>query len=217
MVWTMPARVAEHPMYHLPGSRVWLEDSPIGIRRADLNGFVSIDLNMIPVKPDPHCPLCIPAEARTAGGRAGRFARRRWRWLRTRFGFGPCEGHEVNAHWLAPLRHGWVDPEGKMRRGKRLKRMRTEEWMRIHPAGHPHIHIQLMEDQIRRLHQHGLNGSLEAKGRWGWTEARMQRLWDACHRYEVPALVKSAYSRPLRAARAVGFQTRYTRDHRRGM
>lgn len=190
-MWTMPAHVAEHPMYHLPGSRVWLEDSPAGIRIADRHGYVSIDLNMLWSRPDPDCPLHSDGSV--------------------------CEGHEWDLHWPRPLMHGWVDPEGKIPRRRPVKRMATAEILRIHPVGHPHMHPQLMEDQIRRLHLHGLNGSLEAKGRWGWTRARMQRLWDACHRYEVPALVKSAFSRPLRAARAVGFQTRYTRDHRRGM
>lgn len=190
-MWTMPARVAEHPMYHLPGSRVWLEDSPAGIRLADQHDFVSIDLNMLWSRPDPDCSLHPDGEA--------------------------CEGHEWNLHWLLLLRHGWVDPEGKLSRWKSVKRMTTAEILRLHPVGHPHMHPQLMEDQIARLHRHGLHGSLEAKGRWGWTVERMQRLWDACHRYEVPALVKSKYTRPLRAARAVGFQTRYTRDHHRGM
>lgn len=190
-MWTMPARVAEHPMYHLPGSRVWFEDSPSGIRAADLHHFASIDLNMLWSRPDPNCPLHADGSV--------------------------CEGHVWNMHWPRPLRHGWVDPEGKMRSLKPFGRMKTAEILRIHPAGHPRMRPQLMEDQIRRLGRHGLHGSLEAKGRWGWSVKRMQGLWDACHRYEVPALIKSAYTRPLRAARAVGFQTRYTRDHRRGM
>jgi hypothetical protein len=187
----MPAHVDEFPMYHLPGSHVWFEDSARGIRAADLHDFVSIDLNILWTPPDPNCPLHPDGST--------------------------CEGHEWNLHWGRPLLHGWVDPEGRMWRGKPVKRMTTAQVMRIHPKGHPHLRPQLMESQIRRLGEHGLNGSLEPKGRWGWTERRMRRLWDACHRYEVPALVKSAYTRPLRSARAVGFQTRYTRDHRRGM
>lgn len=188
MTWTMPRHVNERPMYHLPGSRVWFEDSPTGIRSAARQGYVSVDLNMLWSRPDPNCPLC-----------------------------AVCEGHEWDAHWLRPLAHGWVDPEGKMRRGKPLKRMTTAEILRIHPRGHPRFHVQLMDDQIRRLGFYGLHGSLEAKGRWGWSRARMRRLYDSCVRHQVPALVKSAYSRPLRAARAVGFQTRFTRDHRRGL
>jgi len=185
-------------MYHLAGSRVWFEDSPRGIADAEDRGCASVDLNMQPNR------------------------RRLWyRGRRYKCPLHPdgstCRGHELDTHWKRPLEHGWVDPEGKMRRGKSVTRMTAEEWMRIHPSGHPDVHIELMEDQIRRLAQHGLNGSLEAKGRAGWSKARMRRLWDACHRFEVPALVKSAYSRPLRRARAVGFQTRYTRDHRRGM
>jgi hypothetical protein len=188
--WTMPDRVTEHPMYHLGGGN-WFEDSPRGIARAAALGFVSTDLNMQPQRPDPNCPLWHPGAA--------------------------CEGHDWDAHWKRPLMHGWVDPEGKMRRWKPYWRMTTAEIQRIHPKGHPNVHPELMETQIARLARHGLHGSLEAKGRWHWTRARMRRLWDACHRYEVPALVKSAWTLPLRRARAVGFQTRYTRDHRRGM
>lgn len=192
MTWSMPQHVDEHPMYHRPGSTVWYEDSRWGITAAAREKCASIDLNLVWQRPDPKCVICVP-QGKT------------------------CVGHIWNVHYPRPLMHGFVDPLGKIRRLKPLKKMSTEEILRLHVKGHPRFHIDLIDNQIPRLRLHHLNGSLEPKGRYGWTKARMQHLMDLCVANRVPAIIKSAYGAPLRSARAVGFPTRFTRDHRRGM
>ena len=192
MTWSMPQHVDEQPMYHRTGATVWYEDSKFGIREADRGNYASIDLNLNWSRPDKNCVICVPKGV-------------------------VCVGHIWNVHYATPLMHDFVDPLGKTWRGKNIHRMSTEQILRLHVKGHPAIKIDLIDYQIPRLRRHHLNGSLEPKGRYGWTRALMQHLMDLCVANQVPAIVKSAYTAPLREARAVGFPTRYTRDHRRGM
>jgi len=122
----------------------------------------------------------------------------------------------LNNHYFEPiLRDGFHDPMGKLDH--------TFD-VREHPA---RVAMRLIADPghfvIRPIHQrfvvagrHRMVFSLEPKGP-EWDESDMAYLWRLAHEFRRPTIIKSAYTAPLVAAKAVGFQTRYTIDHKPGM
>lgn len=122
----------------------------------------------------------------------------------------------LNNHYFEPiLRDGFHDPEGKFGNSFDVRKHPAKHSMRlVADPGH-----YMIRPIVRRFIVAGLHPmvfSLEPKGP-KWDEEDMLYLWNLAHKYRRPTIIKCAYTAPLVAAKAVGFQTRYTRDHKPGM
>lgn len=126
----------------------------------------------------------------------------------------------LNNHWPDLLLHGFHDPKGEFNKdsgytvGKHPASV-TERFV----ADPGHYVVKPIMDRFieaQRYHRPEFVFALEPKGSH-WSVADMAELWLYAHAYKRPTIIKCAFSAPLVAAKSVGFQVRYTRDHRPGM
>lgn len=203
VAWKMPSSgIKEFPMFHVPPGREYFEENSVyGVREARRGHYASIDLDMQWTKADPNCRYHTPGTPK-------------FRYP------GPCRGHAVNTHWRQPMLHGFIDPAPaghRMPKRKPVTRMTLDQALRLEAhKGDKVYRIEEMRVMFRRCRLNGVNCSAEAKwrspNRW-----RMQQLMREATAARCKTIVKSAYSGPVRSAKAAGFQTRYTKDHRPGM
>lgn len=126
------------------------------------------------------------------------------------------DGIIINEHWpRLMVLDGFIDPLGKLNPHTTL--VSNQTWatlQRLHTQdGH---RLRTMAEAFMHLAEVGLIASAEAKGP-NWSYNDMESLWRAAHTAKCPTIIKSAWTHPLTMAKQVGFQVRYTVDHKPGM
>jgi hypothetical protein len=122
----------------------------------------------------------------------------------------------LNNHWNEPiLRDGFHDPQHKFGQDFKVHEHPAAASMRL-VADPGHYVIRPIRKRFITAGTHRIVFSLEPKGPY-WNVTDMEYLWELAHQYQRPTIIKCAYTAPLVAARQVGFQTRYTVDHKPGM
>lgn len=101
------------------------------------------------------------------------------------------DGTPVCMHPGRPMMHGWRDPEGKMRRTKRVKDMTLEEFLRLRPKkGQPHHVPHTSAAILTHCAKVGIGVEFELKnGRF--TAAAMRELDDHAHKVGVKVKAKT--------------------------
>lgn len=130
-----------------------------------------------------------------------------------------AQGVVWNTHWLRPMeRDHFIDPEGKMPKGKRIDRMTTAEVQRLIARDNGHtFHMVPMAHRFKQATERGLKIAAEAKQNMDnnphWTRAVFAQLRaesNAAHAKVVVSTLDShaGWRELLNRARAEGFDTR---------
>lgn len=114
-----------------------------------------------------------------------------FRWIDLNFVL-TADGWLVNLHWPRPLLHGYVDPEGKLRRGRAVFHMRKAQALRLESPAGDQVHTA--EDMLARAGELRRDVELELKPAPGHdvaTYARACSVVDAAAAAGVRLVVKT--------------------------
>ena len=100
------------------------------------------------------------------------------------------DGVSIGAHWMRPLRHGWVDPKGQLRRDAKLDQITYKTAARLKPRKAPSVRIDTIETLLAVAAKHKIGVELEAKNAQ-WTQEQADALKDLVDRLGVQVIVKT--------------------------